>query len=177
MTMVSGFRRGYQLLTTAVEWLTVVLTLMLVVIVSTNVFFRYVLSGSLPWAEELSRLTFVWVVFLGAYVALRKGAHLAVTGLVDRLPSFPRGLVIVAGHVLVAVFLVTLIVSSSDLISRSITFGTRSPVLQISIAWSYLPLVISAALMLLHVIDRSIKDTRSLLRHGDSDGGTEVPAT
>jgi hypothetical protein len=30
-----------------------------------QVFFRYVLNNSLPWPEEVARLGFVWVVFLG----------------------------------------------------------------------------------------------------------------
>ncbi len=51
-----------------------------------NVALRYLLNSGLPFSVEVSRLVFVWVVFLGTIVALRDGSHLTVDAIVKRLP-------------------------------------------------------------------------------------------
>ena len=51
-----------------------------------NVVLRYGFNSGLTASEELSRLFFVWLTFLGAVVALREHGHLGVDTLVRRLP-------------------------------------------------------------------------------------------
>ncbi|WP_235008382.1 TRAP transporter small permease [Candidatus Halocynthiibacter alkanivorans] len=65
-----------------------VLLAAMILLVFANVVLRYGFSSGLRPSVELSRLGFVWVVMLGAVTALRRGEHLAVTELADRL--FPR---------------------------------------------------------------------------------------
>ena len=56
------------------------------VLVTVQVFARYVLNNTPPWSEELCRYLFIWVSFLGACVATRRAAHLGVDSLVSRIP-------------------------------------------------------------------------------------------
>ena len=58
----------------------------MVVLVFGNVVLRYAFNSGITMSEELSRWVFVWMVFLGAVVALRGGAHLGTDSLVSRLP-------------------------------------------------------------------------------------------
>lgn len=58
-----------------------------------QVFTRYVFSFSLNWSEELARLCFVCMIFLGAAILVRTEEHLSVTTLVDGLPARARSLV------------------------------------------------------------------------------------
>src|SRR5262249_52884256 len=46
---------------------------------------RCVLHATFQWYDEVARLCFVWMVFLGAAVAVRRGAHFRLHLLVDRL--------------------------------------------------------------------------------------------
>ena len=55
-----------------------------------NVVLRYAFSSGIPFSVEISRLIFVWLIFLGAILALKEGAHLSVDSLVRRLPRGPR---------------------------------------------------------------------------------------
>lgn len=74
--------------------------------VFTNVVLRYAFGSGIAAAEELSRLLFVWMVFLGATAAYPAGEHMAFTSLVAKLRRRPaaftamtvliRGLVIAA---------------------------------------------------------------------------------
>lgn len=58
-----------------------------------QVFTRYFLSFSLNWSEELARLCFVCMIFLGTACLARAEEHLAVTTAVDLLPPRMRALV------------------------------------------------------------------------------------
>jgi gluconokinase len=60
-----------------------------------NVVLRYGFGGGVAASEELSRLLFVWMVFIGATVAYRRGEHMAFTSLLAALHGRPlllRGL-------------------------------------------------------------------------------------
>ena len=43
-----------------------------------NVICRYFLDISLGWYEEISRFLLIWIVFLGAVIALIRGDHLSI---------------------------------------------------------------------------------------------------
>ena len=67
------------------------------VAVFVNVVLRYGFGSGLPASEELSRLLFVWMVFIGATAAYPAGEHMAFTSLVGLLknrPSFFLGMTI-----------------------------------------------------------------------------------
>jgi TRAP-type C4-dicarboxylate transport system permease small subunit len=56
----------------------------MVVLVFGNVVLRYGFGTGLAWGEEISRLLFVWLVFIGATSAYPRGEQMAFTGLVAR---------------------------------------------------------------------------------------------
>ena len=55
-----------------------------------NIVLRYGFGSGLPASEELSRLLFVWMVFIGATAAYPAGEHMAFTSLVGALKDKPR---------------------------------------------------------------------------------------
>lgn len=175
--MTNLLRKGWAGVAVGTDVLAAAFTLALVILVLANVVARYAFSTGLDWADELTRLAFMWVVFLGAFVALRRGAHLSLTALVDRLPLRARSIVLLVGELLAAAFLGYLVYGSVGLLQQALEFDTRSPILGISVAWSYLPLTVSSALMLVHVLGQVITATQNLLRGTDPapDGEEVVP--
>ena len=73
--LVVGLEKAIMLLTSGLMMVAVVL----------QVFFRYVVSLSVPWTEELSIICFVVMVFYGAALASYHGRHLGIRNLVDLL--------------------------------------------------------------------------------------------
>lgn len=59
-------------------------------LVFSNVVLRYGFSSGIAFSVEVSRVIFVWIIFLGSAVALARGAHLSVDTLVARLPRKVR---------------------------------------------------------------------------------------
>ncbi|WP_245826621.1 TRAP transporter small permease [Oceanibacterium hippocampi] len=67
----------------------------MVFVVSLEVVMRYVFASSLIFASELSRLLFVWVVFLGLALAAASGKEVAIRLLPDLLKAhFRSGLIL-----------------------------------------------------------------------------------
>lgn len=62
------------------------------VAVFVNVVLRYGFGSGIAASEELSRLLFVWMVFLGAASAYPLGEHMAFTSLVGLLKQHPKQL-------------------------------------------------------------------------------------
>lgn len=83
-----------------VEWLMALALAVMVVLVFGNVVLRYAFNSGIAWAEEISRLMFVWLIFLGAILALRRHAHLGVELLQARLPSWARRACAIVSHLL-----------------------------------------------------------------------------
>lgn len=68
-------------------WTIIVMMSVMVTVVSAQVFMRYVLNSSIGWADEISRLTFVWSIFLAIPLGIRAGAHIGIELLTARLPA------------------------------------------------------------------------------------------
>ena len=65
------------------------------VAVFVNVVLRYGFGSGIAASEELSRLLFVWMVFIGATAAYPAGEHMAFTSLVGLLKSRPAAMALV----------------------------------------------------------------------------------
>lgn len=72
----------------------------MVILVFGNVVLRYAFNSGISVSEELSRWFFVWMIFLGALVALRERGHLGLDSLVKRLPPMGKRICLALGHAL-----------------------------------------------------------------------------
>jgi hypothetical protein len=66
-----------------------------------NVILRYGFGTGINVSEELSRLMFIWVVFIGAVVAARERTHLSVDLLDRLLPQRGRWVMALTGEAIV----------------------------------------------------------------------------
>jgi TRAP-type C4-dicarboxylate transport system permease small subunit len=73
----------------ALEAVLVGILAVMVLIVFGNVVLRYGFGSGITVTEELSRLLFVWLIFIGAIPVMRQHGHLGVEFLVGALP--PQG--------------------------------------------------------------------------------------
>jgi TRAP-type C4-dicarboxylate transport system permease small subunit len=113
---------------------------------------------SLPWTEELSRFTFVWLLMLGASVGMYNQEHFGVTFITDTLPDKAKKVVeaLVYGFELVFVgFLVVNGYWMSELVWNQI-----APAVGISYAWVYMSVPVGAALMGVHIVGNMWKRYR-----------------
>ena len=65
---------------------TMFMVVVIACVIAAGVFFRYVLNDSLSWSEELAKYAMLWMVFLGAPIALRTGGHPNIEILLNLVP-------------------------------------------------------------------------------------------
>lgn len=87
----------------ALEVLIVACLALMALLVFGNVVLRYGFNSGIAFSEEVSRLLFVWLVFLGTVLASREHAHLGVDSLVKRLPKPARQACVLVSGVLMIV--------------------------------------------------------------------------
>ncbi|MBP1934564.1 TRAP transporter small permease [Ammoniphilus resinae] len=63
-----------------------ILVAVMVATVSVGVFARFV-NVSIVWTDELSRYTFIWTVYLGSVVAVKRKGHIALDFLIRIAPG------------------------------------------------------------------------------------------
>ena len=126
--------RGFVALNAAVI---VLILLAMSAVVGWNVGLRYLTNQSLPWADEVARYAMIWLGFLGAGLALREGAHVAITNLHDVLPR--RGAVALRALLLAGMmaFFLFMVWTGWDYMSRT-AFQT-SPALRLPMRSSSTP--------------------------------------
>ena len=131
----------------------------MVIVILTQVFFRYVLNNALPWPDEAARFMMLWLTGLMAPVAMRQGGMVAITSVLE---SFPRPLFKLTSLLLLCLSLLVLIVgfqlgwkhvnsgwlfSSSSLKVPLFLIGMKS--VKIKLAWMYMSLFTGVCLMIL----------------------------
>lgn len=119
------------------EW--VIITSFAIVVVTTfvQIIFRYVINNSLPWADELARYCFVWLVYSGIIVSLNRGEHAFVSILTDQLTGNAKRAVAILGDILVLLLFVCITIGGIKFVQLSIgqyTSGLRIPKLFVYLA-------------------------------------------
>ena len=105
------------------------------ILVFGNVVLRYAFNSGIAVSEELSRLLFVWLIFLGAVLASAQRIHIGFDTLQRRVgPRTRRALVVFTG-VLILIGCGIFIVGGWK--QTVINSGNLYPVLGISYAWLY----------------------------------------
>ncbi len=141
---------------TAIGFLCVVILLTMFVLGVTEVFCRYVVQYSLSFPEELIRFLFVWSVFLGSALAVRKNSHAAIELFVSWLPRGLAKAAIIFSLVVSAVFFAILIVKGYDVVLR--VQGHKSPAMRLSMGFPYAAIPIGAAFMLLYTLEVMVRE-------------------
>lgn len=114
--------------------LATLLALMLVLVLG-NVVLRYGFGTGINVSEELSRLMFIWVVFIGAVVAARERTHLSVDLLDKMLPRRGRWVTAILGEAVVMTCCILVVWGTA--LQHDIIATTRSLLVQYPMSLLY----------------------------------------
>ena len=139
------------------------------VIVGWNVAGRYLTGNSLTWADEVARYSMIWLTFLGSGLALRHGAHAAITNAQDALPGRGQRILRLAILLVLFAFFGFMVWVGWDYMQR-MRFQ-RTPATRISFAYIYAAMPVGFALLIVHLlfVARSYVETLSF-RELEGDG-------
>lgn len=130
----------------------------MVLLVFGNVVLRYGFNSGITVSEELSRWLFVWMIFLGAVVALKEHLHLGTDVLIARLGPVGRRACLIATQALM--LYVTWLLFSGSLAQARINWDVKAPVTGLSVAYFYgagLFFAVSAGLLLARELFQTLR--------------------
>jgi len=137
-----------------IDWIITVLVIMamaaMVTIVAAQVGLRYVLNQSFDWADELSRLLFVWSIFLAIPLGIKRGAHVSIELLTEWLPDDVRQKLFRVVSLL-AVVLMAVVAWQAGILTRD-QWDEPMSTLDISVGLFMLPVLIGAIHSVLHLL-------------------------
>jgi TRAP-type C4-dicarboxylate transport system permease small subunit len=109
-----------------------------------NVVLRYGFGSGVAASEELSRLLFVWMVFIGATAAYPTGEHMAFTSLVGKLRHKPAAFAAMTALIRVLVIGACALLAWGAWQQVVVGMGSRSVVLGYPTALLPLPALLAA---------------------------------
>ena len=139
--------RAERVLDIVVDVTAAALVLIEIGILFAGVVWRYALGSPLVWTDELGEMLFLWLVSLGAVIALRRSEHMRMTVVVGRMPARARDLVARISALIVAIFTCTLLIPGFGYMQEQAAITT--PTLQLPGSWMVAGQLVALALMLL----------------------------
>lgn len=126
----------------AIEALLVAVLAVMVAMVFGNVVLRYGFASGITMSEELSRILFVWLTFLGSVPVMRQHGHLGVEMLVGHLPTGGRRLCRIVCDILIVGCCVVFGWGAFEQVLLNRT--NYAPVSGLATAWVYAAAAVSA---------------------------------
>jgi len=139
----------------AVKILMAVLIAAMVVLIGSQVGFRYGLNEPLAWTEEVARHLMIWSALFGAAVAYRHKGHLGMDVLVLLLSKPWRRIVELILQALSIGFFGILVLHGIPLVER--TMRQFSSAIRIPMGYIYASIPVGAALILLFALERMVR--------------------
>ncbi len=140
----------------ALDFFAFLLVVAMTCVVFVQVTNRYIFGRPLSWTEEVARMLFIWITFVGAYLALRMNAHISIESFAKRyLSSRIRTRVTDIYIFFVTFFLCYLLVTSIKVLQA--TYASTTPVLEISFGWVHLAIPLFTVCMIIYLIGQMFK--------------------
>lgn len=131
-----------------------------------NVVLRYGFGSGVAASEELSRLLFVWMVFIGATAAYPAGEHMAFTSLVGMLKNKPLPMRLMTALIRLAVILGCSLVGWGAWQQVVVGLDSKSVVLGYPTALLPLPALLCTVSIAVMALVELIRQTPLDLGHG-----------
>ena len=148
--MPALYDRALAAVDTVSSWVVMAAMAVLTVVVTVQVFFRYVLNASLDWGWDVPRFCFIVALLLAIPLALGRNLHVGVELLIEVIDRRWRRRVYRFNAVLMAALMV--IVAYYAVVLGRATWDQRMPGLDVSVGYFYVALFIAAVHSVLHLL-------------------------
>ena len=134
------------------EYVSALAMIMMVAVLFAQVFTRYLLQGSITWAEELSRFGFLWMMFLSSSLAAANRSHVRVTAPLMLVPKKMRLYFVMFADLVWVAFNVIVTYHSITMVKNAFKFVYLSPSLKLNMAVMFLVIPFSFAMMTVRIL-------------------------
>lgn len=131
-----------------INWFLAILMAGMVIIVSAQVWYRFILNDPLSWSEEASRYLFVWISFMGAAAGVRYQVHLGIDLMEKILSAAHYRIAVIIVNLIIQVFLLMIIFWGFKILG--VIQFQESPSMNISMRYPYLAVPVGSIFMLIN---------------------------
>lgn len=135
-------------LTTVLEYLSMVCVATMAILVIAQVVLRYVFNDPLTWSEEMARIVFIYLSFLGIGAAYGRRRHMAIDALIILLPARIRRAVEFSVVGIATAFLITVIVLTARSMAELYRVEITTPALDFPMAYVYLIIPLGLSMLI-----------------------------
>lgn len=140
-----------RILDNAIAWFMIILMAVLVIVVTWQVFTRYVLGEASSFTEETARFLLIWIGLLGAAYAYKQNMHLAFDLFLTKATGIQKFWMEIFIHLLIAFFsILVLVLGGFYLVQLTWELKQLSASLQIPLAYVYTALPLSGVIILIY---------------------------
>lgn len=147
--------RALDLLDRAVTGALLAAVTTMVGVVSAQVALRYGLNLSIDWADEVSRLAFVWSIFLAIPLGVRQGAHIGIDMVVMKFSPAVQQMLRRVAAVISALMMGVIAWAALGVAIEQ--WDEMMSTLDWSVGWFIVPVGVGAALSALHLVRIAIQ--------------------
>lgn len=121
------------------------------ILLATQVVLRFGFGMGYAWMEEIVRMLFIWVIFLGAVVAMRENQHIRVEAGRLLFPAKWRPAIAWLGDLVLFTFCIAMTWHGIELVASTLQMEFRLTSTRLSMFWPYLILPLSFGLQALRL--------------------------
>ncbi|SET66129.1 TRAP-type C4-dicarboxylate transport system, small permease component [Natronincola peptidivorans] len=127
-------KRFLDLFNSFLEKIGMLFLLLMLLIVSTQVFARLTIKTTPIWSQEVATMLMVWFGFLGMAIGVNEKIHIAITFFTDRLPVIWKRMIFTIDEFLILFFGIAIVWYGSRLV-----YATRTSTLPATQWPAYMP--------------------------------------
>ena len=134
------------------EFIGMILIVLMILIISTQVFTRFFFSTTPKWSEEVAMMLMVWFAFIGISIGVKNDKHLSIEYFVSLMPQKAQRIVIKIGQVLILLSGVFLTYYGGLLVKQTSTSTLAAT--QLPASFLYLMVPVSGILIFLYCLPK-----------------------
>ena len=151
------------------KFVSCVCVILMSILVFINVIARFVFNHSLAFSDEISTYLFVLMSFMGTAIAARRGAHLGLSIVTDKVSPRARAVIGTLMYIISAFFCLLIIIFGVQMVVSQYQLGQESAAMQWP-EWIYGSFVpIGAAFAMLAFITGAFNQAKQL-SHEEEEG-------
>lgn len=132
----------------ALKYLVIILSAAIVIVVTLQVFSRFVLQSPSSVTEELARFLLIWIGLLGGAYGYHSNAHLGLDIITNRFGRISQHWISIVGHLLVMFFALTvMVIGGISLVQLTFEPPQISAALEIQMGYIYSAVPLSGVLI------------------------------
>lgn len=134
------------------EWLTVALLVVALIVLSYQVFLRFVMNSGNSWSEELARYLFIWSVYTSASFAIISNAHIRIDAVLKLYPKAIRRFIPILADTIFLIYSLIITYYSADYCMDLVASGQVSMGLHVTMGYMYAAIPVGHLMMSVRLV-------------------------